>query len=99
MLNTISDVTPAADPRYSFGMGVFPLFSAPARVPGSTGAAACHGAYWATDVLGRQRFAVGSDLMLGQQNLNKQHDAFTTRIPAASGGVLGSHPEREPEPV
>jgi hypothetical protein len=106
VLNTISNVTAAADTRFGFGVGVFPLPGAGTAVSSSTGAVAARPcAYWATHVVGKRRFTAGLGAALGQQNPSKQnsieqYDAQVTRIAAASGGgALGSHPAREPEPV
>ncbi len=100
MLNMISNVTVAADARFGSGVGVLPLSGARTLVPGSTGAVAARpAAHWAADVLGKRRFAAGHGV--GQQTASKQssirqYDAQTTRVAAASGGALGSHPAREP---
>jgi hypothetical protein len=102
MLNMISNVTAAADTRLGFGAGVFPLSGARTFVPGSTGAVGARpGARWAAHVLGKRRFAAGQGMVLGQRNASKQnsirqYDPQTTRIAAASGGALGTHPAREP---
>jgi hypothetical protein len=99
MLNMISDVTAAADTRFGFGTGVFPLSGVRTVVPSSTGPVdACPRAYWATAVHGKPRFAVSHEPVLGQQTFNsiKQYDPQTIRVAAASGGALGSHPAREP---
>jgi hypothetical protein len=102
MLNMISDVTAAADARSGFGVGVFPSSGARTIAPSSAGATSARpDARWATEVLGRRRFAADHGVALGLRNAGKQnsirqYDPKTTRIAAASGGALGSHPAREP---
>jgi hypothetical protein len=96
MVNMISNVSAAADKRGGFVMGAFPLSDARTFEPGSTGVVARPRAYWPSHVVGAHGFAAGYGLVLGQHNPSKQFDASTTRIAAASGGALGSHPAREP---
>jgi hypothetical protein len=104
MLNMNFDVTTAADVRFGSGMGVFPLSSV-RTVPSSTVSSSTEAvlarprAPWAADVLGRQRFT--AQHMLGRHVAPKQDSiqhyyAPKTRIAAASGGVPGAHPAREP---
>jgi hypothetical protein len=100
MLNMNSDVTAAADARSAFGAGVLPLSGVRTVVASSTGAVVARPrALWATNVLGR-RFTA-EHVVLGQQVATKQDSnqhyyASKTRIAAASGGVPGTHPAREP---
>ena len=100
MLNMDFDVTSAADVRFGSGMGVFPL-SGVRTVPSSSTEAvlARPRAPWTADVLGRQRFT--AQHVLGRHVAPKQDSiqhyyAPKTRIVAASGGVPGTHPAREP---
>jgi len=99
MLNMDFDVTSAADVRFGSGMGVFPLSSV-RTVPSSTEAVLARPrAPWTADVLGRQRFT--AQHVLGRHVAPKQDSiqhyyAPKTRIVAASGGVPGTHPAREP---
>jgi hypothetical protein len=100
MLNTISNVAVAADARLGSGAGVFPLSGARTVVPASTGAVdARPRAHWAAHVLGERRSAAGQGVgqeTASKQNSIRQYDPQTTRVAAASGGALGSHPAREP---
>ena len=102
MLNMNCDVTAAADVRFGFGSGVFPLTGARTFVPSSTRAVVARPrAHWATNVLSRPRFTAQHGVVLGQQVATKQDSsqhyyAPKTRIAAASGGVPGTHPAREP---
>ncbi len=99
MLNMNSDVTAAADARFGFGVGVFPLTGARTVVPSSTRAVVRPRAHWATNVLSRQRFSARPDVVLGQQVATKQDSSYyapKALIVAARGGVPGTHPAREP---
>jgi hypothetical protein len=101
MLNMNSDVTAAADARFGSGAGVFPLSGVRAVVASSTGAVVARPrALWATNIPGRPR-RMAQHVVLGQQVATKQDSdqhyyAPKTRIAAASGGVPGAHPAREP---
>jgi hypothetical protein len=102
MLNMNSDVTAAADVRFGSGAGVFPLTGVRTAVPSSMRAVAARPrAHWATNVLSRQRVTAQHGVVLGQQVATKQDSsqhyyAPKTLIVAASGGVPGTHPAREP---
>lgn len=100
MLNMISNVAVAADARFGSGVGVFPLSGARTVVPGSTGAVVARPrAHWAAHILGNRRLAAGQGVgqqTASKQNTIRQYDPQTTRVAAASGGALGSHPAREP---
>jgi hypothetical protein len=102
MLNMNSDVTADADMQSGFGAGVFPLTGARTVVPSSTRAVVARPcAHWATNVLSRQRISAQHGVVLGQQVATKQDStqpyyAPKTLIAAASGGVPGAHPAREP---
>jgi hypothetical protein len=101
MLNMNSDVTAAADARSGFGVGVLPLSGVRTVVASSTGAVIARPrALWATNVLGRPRLTA-QHVVFGQPIATKQEStqhyyASKTRIAAASGGVPGTHPAREP---
>jgi hypothetical protein len=101
MLNMNSDVTAAADARSAFGAGVLPLSGVRTVVASSTGAVVARPrALWATNVLGRRRFTaehvVPGQQVATKQDSNQHYYASKTRIAAASGGVPGTHPAREP---
>jgi hypothetical protein len=97
LLNLTPYAMTAADPRGRFSVGVPSLCGT--GTSGSAVAFPHHGAYWAGCVSGKLRFVASYDPAFGQQNPSKQHDSIKTPVTAVRGGALGSHPEREPEPV
>jgi hypothetical protein len=98
MLNMVSDLEAAADARAPFGEGAcLPSVADRTAQPyRRTVAFVRPRAFWAADVLGQRHQASDLGMALGQPNPGKQNYPYPTRIAAASGGVKGSHPARDP---
>ncbi len=100
------DVSTTADLRGRIGVGAAPLSGTGTSGPGSAGAFARLRAGWAgcgsngtVGIGGMTRGPASQVAASSQQDLRNQQDIYPTHVATVRGGALGSHPEREPEPV
>jgi hypothetical protein len=100
MLNLVSHIEPAAEARALFGAGAcLPPVAVQTAQPHRRTAIFARPrprAFWAADVLGQRHTAPGLAMAMWQPNPSKQNYPYPTRIAAASGGAMGSHPARDP---